>query len=194
MGKVSIFCPVSDYGLLLSQEEFDAFSKAYIEKACIGDEEICKLKKSHTIEDCFGELHARALDGEDNFVYSQVIEFLKETPLVWPTKSWFNIDLIGDENECQGFFFSPFKTEAECFQILEADEENYYVVPCDKNYSVFEKRGDKDELTYENRDELIDEMKAKTKIYLPNDFDFEAHIGYFEYCKKEEFEWSEEKN
>lgn len=95
-----------------------------------------------------------------------------ETIKALPKNSFFNISLYDSESNC-GFFYPFDETEHDTIYT------DMYLIWCDKSVLPHKLLSGK---SYASIDEIIQEFKDKIASYLPTNFDWTAHIGFYEYC------------
>lgn len=88
-----------------------------------------------------------------------------------------------DDGCTEGFRLIPYQMNGKpnkkwdtCPQTLS---DNMYVLGCDRpieGIDCFEEKA------YKSYEEFVDEFKRKMESYLPKDFDWDAHIGMYNYA------------
>ena len=88
-----------------------------------------------------------------------------------------------DDGSTEGFRLVPYRVNGKPNNKWEKNENipdnNVYVVDADKNINgmdCFEKKA------YESYEEFVSEFKDKMNGCLPEDFDWDAHIGIYSYA------------
>lgn len=146
-------------GLVLSTDEFDAFLDVYVEK----------VKEDAMAVEQLEDWKAGCIDIAE-------VEFLNSSGGDMP----FDIIFVGDD--CEGFHFTPFRIGQKPNMEWEAVEigEKAYIIDSDRdidNMESFEKKA------YESYEDFVQEFKDKCAGYLPDDFDWDAHLGMFDYAR-----------
>lgn len=80
-----------------------------------------------------------------------------------------------NENSCSGGILYPL-SRFVCEQFVDVNDGSY-VIYTDKStrpQDLFAKDG------YKTIDEIVEEFKEKLAAYVPDDFDWESHIGFFQ--------------
>lgn len=77
-------------------------------------------------------------------------------------------------DDCSGMRFIPFKNEKMSW--IEGEKDCYVFFADKDSYIPYGKKA------YKDYDELVDEFKLKLSGYLPRNFDWDMHIGYFSYA------------
>lgn len=79
------------------------------------------------------------------------------------------------EEECSGGVLYPFKKPARGKFVDVKDGS--YIIYTDKSTRPQDLLGDEG---YKSTDEIVKEFKEKLAAYVPDDFDWESHIGFFQ--------------
>lgn len=150
------------YALVLNYEEYCAFLEAYIKAR----------PTTSWIEDyMFNE----EIESVSDIDFTDLLDYLDEETEIgclWSVdiddqnKRIFDFERVSPLNGCSGIMLYAFDGET-----YEFDDGTSMVVWGDKSDSVFSNNH------YDDRVELIAEMKEKLQRYLPANFDWLKHIG-----------------
>lgn len=150
-------------GLVLDEEEFSEFLQAYCSAT---DKENMSLEQLRAYEEGYVDLREvkfNGSNGEGRFCA-----------------------LHADDDCCQGFKFYPFKrpngtmnTEWEESEKLSGIEPNLFVFDSDKGIDSMNCFVTK---SYDSYEDFVNEFRGKMARYLPMDFDWDAHLGFYEYA------------
>lgn len=147
-------------GLCLTEYEYEAFLDAYVkaQKAAGNHEALREVEKLDEDED------------------------LSNVWFVSPSGKKFSL-FCADDGCTEGFRLIPYRMNGKpnkkwdtCPQTLS---DNMYVLGCDRpieGIDCFEEKA------YKSYEEFVDEFKRKMESYLPKDFDWDAHIGMYNYA------------
>ena len=81
------------------------------------------------------------------------------------------------EEECSGGVLYPFK-KAACGKFVDV-KDGSYIIYTDKSTRPQDLlRAD----GYKSTEEIVKEFNEKLAAYIPDDFDWESHIGFFQYA------------
>lgn len=157
---MSYWAGYSGQGLCLTEDEYSTFLNNYINAQTAAENhealhEIEKLNENETLDDIW----FISPSGEKFFLY------------------------CADDGCTEGFYLMPYRINGkpnekgeECPQTLT---DNMYILICDRpidGMHCFEKKA------YESYEEFVAEFKRKMESYLPKDFDWDAHIGKYNYA------------
>ena len=175
------YAPTYGTALVLSEKEYFSFLKQY-KKICkpIMDKEdendlgLAIMEEDCSLEECF-------------FAKSEVIkEKIKEnlpfpkTELNSPNLLFFNIQHVStDESDGMGLYPMKKYKKDDSKEFKNLRSEDCYAIWSDKSTSLNSVLNNQ---TYKSKDEIINEYKTKLQAYLPDDFDWEEHIGSFSFC------------
>lgn len=159
----SYYAPCQTIALVLSEKEYCNLLESYIEKTTDETKEIAENLLNDTYE---GDISEYKLNKHNPFTITPVIT-----------------------DECDGMTFTPLYVKntpnaGPNFHTPTVWENrrthNWYLISVEKQITpihfLFKQ-------TYTTPKEIYDELQNKTKDYLPNDFDWDKHIGLFEYCQ-----------
>lgn len=161
-------------GLMLSQNEFIEMLKKYVKENIRRGNRVCDLE----------EINAYVYDGEAEF-YVNEYDFIRSDG----SGSFYVSEYTSDTYE--GFFFSPFFVNGKA-NVTYKDEngdwqesiDEFIEIEYDPVYLIF---SDKDfispmvftEKPYDSYKDFKDEFRCKIGTYLPEDFDWDSHLGSF---------------
>lgn len=147
-------------GLCLTEDEYEAFLDAYV-----------KVQKATNNHEALREVEK--LDEDED---------LSNIWFVSPSGKKFSL-FCADDGCTEGFRLIPYRMNGRpnkkwdtCPQTLS---DNMYVLDCDRpieGIDCFEEKA------YKSYEEFVDEFKRKMESYLPKDFDWDAHIGMYNYA------------
>lgn len=145
-------------GLVLTQNEFNRFLENYRSKT------VCEKSLS------------MIRDFEDWEVDLEEIDFRS------PSGELFNLFCVPDDH-ADGFYFVPYRIQGKPNERWENNKNiprnNVYVLGSDKEIAgmhCFEEKA------YDSYESFVDEFKRKMAHYLPDDFDWDAHVGIYSYA------------
>lgn len=156
---MSYWAGYSGQGLCLDEKEFYAFLEKYKEKVPKTDSSIPQIRDFE--------------DGEEDV---QGIKFLSGNK-----NERFGFFCTNDDC-CEGFRLFNYRINGkknERYQSADMPDNNVYVLPCDHSLdgmSCFEK------MPYKDYEAFVQEFIDKMEAYLPDDFDWDAHIGIYSYA------------
>lgn len=84
-----------------------------------------------------------------------------------------------NHDDCDGMYLIPYVEEDDPDKWSLWRTQNVYAVFSDKNMNCMAAFKEK---RYESYEALVDEYKEKLLAYLPEDFDWDHHIGQFSYA------------
>lgn len=147
-------------GLCLTEDEYEVFLDAYV-----------KAQKAAGNHKALREVEKLEED-----------ECLSDVWFVSPSGEKFSL-FCADDDCTEGFRLIPYRMNGRpnkkwdtCPQTLS---DNMYVLGCDRpieGIDCFEEKA------YKSYEEFVDEFKRKMESYLPKDFDWDAHIGMYNYA------------
>lgn len=156
----------SGTALILDEKETIEFCKKYLKEIC--GRNMVKVLDAYTAVE---ELDTRTLIRS---------KYKKADPssIDENDEKHFQISLY--EDEMSGGIFYPFECDERCGEddCFELYGDYYGIFFTDKStlpQEIF--KG-----TYHSMDEIIDEFKEKLEDYLPEDFNWKAHIGFIQYA------------
>lgn len=187
----SYWAGYSGTGLVLNRGEFTAFLSSYMEKNPVqaqdlekhlegdtveeyGLEEICFLKSVHAGED-IKDLQANEDKHQDKAMYfTELTDDNIEGCRLWP---FFRPDgrMNVREEKPDGYW----EEAASRNPMLEPEEGSCYVIWSERDFcspAVFERPA------YGSYEEFKQEFKDSMGAYLPEGFDWDAHLGYLSYA------------
>lgn len=147
-------------GLCLTEDEYEVFLDAYVkaQKAAGNHEALREVEKLDEDED-LSNIWFVSLSGKKFSLF------------------------CADDGCTEGFRLIPYRMNGRpnkkwdtCPQTLS---DNMYVLDCDRpieGIDCFEEKA------YKSYEEFVDEFKRKMESYLPKDFDWDAHIGMYNYA------------
>ena len=145
-------------GLVLTRNEFDRFLENY------KSEGICEKSLSEIRE------------FEEGDIDLEEVDFLSLSGEV------FNLFCASD-NHTDGFYFVPYRIQGKPNERWKNNEDIpmnvVYVLASDREIAgmrCFEEKA------YDSYESFADEFKRKMAHYLPDDFDWDAHIGIYSYA------------
>lgn len=152
--------------LVMNEQEFALFRKIYAEKR---------------------EIDLEALD---EIIWNNGIREFEFIRSVCGQKTTFCItDILKDD--CDGMWFVPYRSNGQPNLYYKNKEGNYereeYSLRSKDLYVVFSDHTMDDpsafvKIPYQTYEDLINEFKEKLVGYLPEDFDWDKHIGMFSYA------------
>lgn len=158
---MSYWAGYSGQGLALSGQEFEGFLEKYKEKALkAGNREIL-------------ERIAEYEDGEEDI---SEIEFISDTGKEFCV-------YCADDGCCEGFRLWPFRVDGKPNTEYDTSSSfgssNVFVIDADRQLDGVEVFGNPPYASYE---EFVSEFVEKLGAYLPENFDWNAHIGLYSYA------------
>lgn len=145
-------------GLVLTEDEFEGFLASYKEK----DQDKASLEM-------IAEL-------EDGCLPVEEVEFCSLSGTAF---SMF----MADDSCTEGFKLVPYRMNGKPNDDWDRNENipssNVYVLPADRSIAgmrCFEEKA------YDSYEEFVSEFKGKLKEFLPESFDWDAHIGIYSYA------------
>ena len=150
-------------GMVLEEKEFNAFLEKY--------------KEVHS-DDQDVQSQIEALDNGNTPI--DEIKFFTSDAVYDDTDATFRIEKIG-EDTCEGPYFVPFRMNGQTNVACQGERKfgTLYFIPAAYDLcapTVFEKQ------PYSSYDSFLREMDGKADCYLPNNFDWDAHIGVLSYA------------
>lgn len=147
-------------GLVLTEDEFEIFLASYKEKG----HDKASLEALKEIEE------------EDGCLPVDEVEFRS------PSGTKFSL-FKADDSSVEGFRLIPYRVSGKPNDDWDENENipqnNVYVLPADKSIEgmrCFEEKA------YDSYEEFVSEFKNKLEAFLPEDFDWDAHIGIYSYA------------
>lgn len=164
----SFYAPYSTVGLMLNQSEFDAFYDAY--RATLSEED-AEYLDTNVWEHC------------ELFEY----KFKNSMPQSVCNDTTFTITELSPE-QCDCIYFTPFHlvngeinaiSNGDPLEFKEWDRHTQYVIFAEKRCEplTFLTKN-----FYESIDHIFNEFIERMDSYLPDDFNYNTHVGYIEYC------------
>lgn len=157
---MSYWAGYNGHGLCLTEDEYKEFLNNYVnvQTAAGNHEALCEMEKLN----------------ED--------ECLDDVWFVSPSGEKFSL-FCADDGSMEGFRLIPYRKDGKpneewdtCPQTLT---DNMYVLECERpidGMQCFEKK------PYESYEEFVAEFRRKMEAYLPEDFDWDSHIGMYNYA------------
>lgn len=164
----SYWCGYYGTALVLKADEYEAFLNRYAKENNINPEELNDELDTYGVREYQFKKSSRKNESlEEENVFS-IIDILEDD---CDGMRLFPFFVNGKENTEENFGYDIVMHELQHY--------NLYVVFSDKNFhspNVFKKPA------YTSYNALLNEFKDKMKTYLPNDFDWDQHIGSFSYA------------
>lgn len=156
---MSYWAGYSGQGLCLNEDEFYTFLEKYKEKVPKTDSSIPKIEDFEDGEEDVQEIDFLSSKGEDRFSF-----------------------FCADDGCCEGFRLFNYRINGkknEKYESADTPDNNVYVLTCDNaldGMDCFEK------MPYESYEAFVQEFIDKMGAYMPDDFDWDAHIGIYSYA------------
>lgn len=145
-------------GLVLTEEEFGKFLMDY-KRRCEDKDSVRQVEKME--------------DGDIG---------VNEVVFISPSGMKFKM-FCADDSCVEGFRLTPYRIRGKANDNWITNDTipsyNVYVISSDK---VIEGMHCFEEKAYESYEAFVDEFKDKLETYLPEDFDWDAHIGIYRYA------------
>ena len=154
--------------LLLSEQEFNQFIHDYTAMHDLSEKTLTDFFKENSVNE-YAFITTKSLlenNSQDTFYITAI-----------------------DTDCCQGMYFRPFVYQNKPNTITQRgknnvvehrwSDENCYAIFANKDmlsYNTFVQK------PYESYETFVDEFRNKMDCYLPFDFDYDAHLGYFAYA------------
>lgn len=157
---MSYWAGYNGHGLCLTEDEYEEFLNNYVnvQTAAENHEALCEMEKLNEGE-CLDDVWFVSTSGEKFSLF------------------------CADDGSMEGFRLIPYRKDGKpneewdtCPQTLT---DNIYVLECERpidGMQCFEKKA------YESYEEFVAEFRRKMEAYLPEDFDWDSHIGMYNYA------------
>lgn len=156
---MSYWAAYSGQGLVLDKQEFDDFLEAYALVAGKDDNAVKQLDEY--------------IEGD---IGIEEVKFTKPG-----TDETFQFS-VADDSCCEGFRLWPYRVDGKKnskYETVDIPMTDIYFLEADRQLDGINCF---DERPYKSYEAFVQEFKDKLSAYLPEDFDWDAHIGIYSYA------------
>lgn len=156
---MSYWAAYSGQGLVLNLKEFNDFLEIYASAANNGDRGAEELGEYYDGEKTIDEVHFTKPGTNDTFMFFEV-----------------------DDGSCEGFRLFNYRINGkknDKWKQADIPMNNVYVLTSERNLDGMDCF---DGPVYTSYEAFVQEFKDKLAAYLPEGFDWDAHIGYYSYA------------
>ena len=179
-------------GLKLNQMEFNEFVERYLEVTGQSKKDIVAKVWDYSELDYEIDIESEF----DDMVRSDEVLFIygSDLSVMDQTKHFFQVVYVSPDN-CDGMCFQPYYSNGKMNVYFDNEKEQIkntdYVEPISNRHEISYMFYSDHELDsphafkrkpYDSYEEFKQEFKDKMAAYLPDDFDWDAHIGRFNYA------------
>lgn len=156
---MSYWAAYSGQGLVLNLREFNEFQEKYLSSVNNGDKGIKELGEYYDGEKTIDEVHFTKPGTDDAFMFFEV-----------------------DDGSCEGFRLFNYRIDGkknDKWKQADVPMNNVYVLDAERQMDGMDCF---DRQAYPSYEAFVQEFKDKMAAYLPEKFNWDAHIGHYSYA------------